>query len=138
MTGSSFLNGFCRIERRQSVRAQILLNFIKVLAVRVRNSYCCADLVINTRSLRNEFQDFGQALYGEIHDCKEDGSYCMKNIECCSEYCTDLTCGPCKETGSWCLFDSDCCSGICTYLTCRGCKTEWVACLTDEECCSNR
>ncbi|CAG7714172.1 unnamed protein product [Allacma fusca] len=75
---------------------------------------------------------------GQILDCEDDGSYCMRNIECCSEYCTDFTCGPCKETGSWCLFDSDCCTDICTLLTCRDCKKDWEVCLTNDECCSGR
>ncbi|CAG7820923.1 unnamed protein product, partial [Allacma fusca] len=68
----------------------------------------------------------GQAWYGRYRQglmrpqCLDDGYVCITNPQCCSGFCTDLTCGPCKEEGSWCFYNSDCCLGWCIYYICDG------------------
>ncbi|CAG7832725.1 unnamed protein product [Allacma fusca] len=71
------------------------------------------------------------------YECRRFGYYCYKNSQCCSGYCTNFTCGPCTTNERFCTYNSDCCSGYCINLRCGACKENGSFCFLHSDCCSD-
>src|SRR5215208_6142063 len=71
--------------------------------------------------------------------CRQNGSGCSDNRECCSDICTNSTCS-CRENGSDCSDIRVCCSGICVNNICSADCPPGVNHCSDgrcAECCAD-
>jgi hypothetical protein len=70
--------------------------------------------------------------------CRNDGTSCGDNGECCNGLCSEGVCTtPCGEVGSTCGSNGQCCSGVCEGGTCiTPCTEDGAACADNDDCCN--